>query len=396
MRSGIAVCAVVVVLGLMLFAVGPTVQPQSQSRTPDDLWAEAILYSLPLEGCDSADVVHRYERAIAAADDKAAVYVSLGDFYRGPTVAGAMFAEFAAALVESQGAPSEEAEAAAGQFLAVVEGADPSLNAYIAATQADPECLPAWYRLACFAKGEVRLSACRWLQDHAPENALGWYLEAVYHAEEEDFDAVLDAVGRGNQCSTFRIYPLKYPQNLTLAYPAVYDELAGVPVPASAVAMLAKKTVAEFFQFADPMHQGVRAVVEALCDREEAHAANNDPVAVVHRAIAAHEFTVKIAAVDPPDVGITVTALGSSYESMRRLRELLPRDSAGLKAREDVHSKVVRYRDLLNTKFFDEFRKEIERHDPAEFMRGTVDPLRSEDRLLREIRAEAGFAPPTD
>lgn len=395
MRSRIAVCLAVCALGIMLLAAGNGPPSRHAPPTADDLWAEAILYSLPVDGVDADDVVRKFDDAIAAGDDKAAVYVSLGDFHRGPHVVASIFTDLVAEVAVA-GPESNKLEAKANSLIETIRGADPSIQAYFAATEVDPDCAVAWYRLACHATGDVRLTACRWLQEHRPENALGWYLEAIHHSEGEDVQVVLECIQRGNERAVFRTYPAGYPQQLTLVYPREFDEFAGDPVPASAVEITARKAIDEYFSFADPLRQGLRAVTYRLCDAARAEAARDEPEYAVQIARMAQAFAAKVAAVDPPDGLIIITGIGQAFAPIALLRYLLPPQSADRMAGEELHARLLRFRDLFRESYLGTCRDEIKGISHHDWMRGKGNPLAIEARWLHQVRDDAGFSPPNE
>lgn len=382
MPARLALAIAVAVIAAAGVAVYLPVTQQQPSVVADDLWAEAVLVSFPTQTSDSSEVVALYAAAIQEADRKAPLYVALGDFYRGP-LAVAEELEPALLAVQRSAEVGDEVES----LIATMQGNEKCIQCYAAAVRADPHHLPGWYRLARYTEGQTALDAIRLLQDQAPDNAIGWYLEASHRLSDGDIHAVLHLVEHGNQAAYFLTYQPELPRSNSVNFPRIFGALEGRPVPPSAVEYLVQRQN-DWFQFASSLHYSLRTTGRSLCEGAAHDAQTGDVESAVRKSIAAHQLAAQMLRIDPPDGLTVISGLGLARSSIESLRRLLPADDPRLMERERVQRFVARYHELIRDQYLPALGdiREIPFND---IMEGEASPVQMEYKLLLQIRATA-------
>jgi hypothetical protein len=287
-----------VVMSLTLATLFAMAARRSASASVDQLWAEALWASLPAVGASTDEAAKKFLAAIARTNRKAPILVSFGD-----QASGALHwkEEFDLVLARIRFDGFDERLLAS---LDARERTPTSIRCYVAAVADDPNYLPAWYRLAVHAEGDLQDRAIAELQRRDPQNAMGWYLQALRESKAGHPAESLAALEAGNSLPECRWYPASFPERCTLIVPDTKDAreagIAGLRIDA----VMLRKFISGsegLFSWANPLTQLRSPIARQLFDEARAMAERGDRDGAIRRFEAVHKLGLKLLQIMPCD-----------------------------------------------------------------------------------------------
>lgn len=382
-----AIVAGLLCLAIAFVAVTLDEAPRD-GRTPQNLWAEAILLSIPYDEMDSATVVNLYLEAIERSDAKAPLLVSLGDFLAGPLCTMEEFNSFTEKVISESN--DEFIISGINSIADQMSGGGESMKFFKLALKHDSAYLPALYRMATEGNGIEADDAIKWFCEHQPNNALGWYLRASQAMDEEDFELALEAVERGNLCDQLVTFPPEFPRQFSITYPSIeiYKDVSGKPVPESAVEFLLNRQ--NDWLGADPLRSSLRGTAWKFIDQATVEAASGKNERAERLCLGCYNLATHMVKCQPVDASLSINGIGLARQAIRTLREIQPSGSSQLELIEQKHRAVENYLHLFRAEYLP-LEKELSNAELPEILLGKIRPLAAKREKLIEIRVKSGL-----
>jgi hypothetical protein len=397
--------------------------------TADDLLARAFWLSNPSNQASHDEITTLLTAALSRSRDKAPIYFAFGDLTSGPHRMLEMFSgvqarfqnEFRnqlereigemldagavkdqnvaatvlnAALRDSYGKAAESVLKGVTEFSdALQKDADASVMYYVAAVAEDPDYKPAWFRLAKYAKGDLRLRAISRLIQLDPGNAMPYFLRAVAEAEAGDLTAAFKSVQFGQTKRECRCYPKDLPTQFDLRYPDREEfrdyGVVGKPVPPSTFAWLVQR-LDDAFAWRDPLDWNLRGVCRQLFDRGHELLDQGDFEGARQYLEVGREMGFRLMRAEPTGNPIMLTGLGIARmprEDLQRLYERIG-DKEKLNAFEASEKTWRRFHELYLT-YLD--ARKVAEADIGSALSGEKDLLKDDTAQIENLLRNASL-----
>lgn len=247
--------------------------------------------------------VREIARDLAAVPEQAEVLAELmlaDDTIETPAKPEAVIEDFVTEVREAQALSRKAARAA-----------------YAAAVQADPNNVGAWFRLVWVSEGDAQDAALAEFRRRDPDNALPWIATGVIVIERGDFPAAVAPLQAAADRPFCRLYPSPLPERFLLRFS--FDEpfrnagVAGQPVPPATLREMATRSRQISESLGEiPWHGRVRS---AFSWSTAEYIAASIKIGKARQAAALTDAiygaSLKLLAMEPPDVGPFVAARGS-------------------------------------------------------------------------------------
>lgn len=414
--------------GTSRFSNPISTQVKATPKSVDQLWAEALWKSLPGSQVPRGEIEHLLLDALAKADNKAPLYVALGDLDSGFV-----------ALRDSIQAIDEQVDEAVNELKplkteseitndddtthgeSVVHKFRKSFNngvlkelsrtvlddftkqldadkktsevCYAQAIKEDPGYRLGWQKLVVFSEGAVSEKAVDgWIQND-PNNALPYYLRAAMQAEAGKLTAAIQSIRVGNGKSECRSYASALPKEFELTYPV--DEqflelgVAGTRISRSSFAFLVKRGE-DIQPFGDPLCRQLGDVARTLTEEAKQLQMSEDFTESIEYFESIRLMGTRLMCIESQAQKIMFEGYSITLRT-DVLRELYTaqNNSEGI-ARLDRFQAA---RKLFRKGYFDTLLKDL-KPDKANlklWFSGNIDVAKKEQRLLEKTIRESGL-----
>ncbi|MFO0975782.1 MAG: hypothetical protein U0996_05250 [Planctomycetaceae bacterium] len=354
------------------------------SPTPADLWASAILYSFEPEEDASRKTLHRFAEAISVADNPSDVYISLGDYLRGPIpVAGAFKKAFGDREKLAVAAARQDVlYNSIDQIFSVMNGGEESVAAYVAAVKASPGSRLAHFRVGVYGDSDASLASSQWLTRHDSTNALGLYLEAA-HAVRRDTDSTLELLGTAVSRPAIFIPPDVVPDPVATCFPPVFGRYSGRRANKSSLEFIVHRQNT-WFDFNDPFRHGVELMLDQVIQIADDCGDPRSTAAIVTHHQACHQLVFNTSA----NLSLSFIGVFRHQHSYQLLLDRFRPSDPVFKNCEAKQEQILRFRQLLKSHWKQRHQKILE-YSPEMIFSGEVNRVAAEAALTAEVQSMA-------
>ncbi|GAB5440483.1 MAG: hypothetical protein Fues2KO_08320 [Fuerstiella sp.] len=375
--------AAIVALIVTSFAVARYSLPK-RTVSPSDLWADAIVSSFN-PGDDAVAETHkRFAKAISVSDNPDHVYVSLGDYLRGPVPLWHTWNKAFGDDQELMAAAANEALRGAGtnRVLSFLNGDNGAAQAYVAAIAISPTSRLAHFRVSVFGEKTVALRSARWLAKNEPRNALGLYLEAALVADDDRerfFKLMSDAVGRPN----LELPDEVLPEPTNTVYPPSFEKFAGLPVTKAGLKFLGHRHN-QLVSFVDPFRDSVeRLLAELLEIADDRGHPRSDSAAIIHQQVC-HQLVFN----ESGNLFLATTGELRRRDSYQLLLNRLSAEQRRILHCESMNGQIKRFGELMSEGGWPTLTK-MRKTSLDEILSGKFDAVAAETDVVRRFQALA-------
>lgn len=377
--TAIATVAVVIAaLGVGQFSA------RRQSLTPEDRWANAILHSFAPGDDAPRRTLVRFAEAIAASDSPSNIYVSLGDYLRGPVpVAGAWQEAFGSdEKLFAAAADHDALDAGIDSVFEVMNGGDESTAAYLGALRADPGNRLAHFRVSVYGDDETGLASSQWLTKNDTANALGLYLEAAYAIDQHP-GSVLKLMKTAVSRPSIYLPPDVFPVSANTTFPSFFERFSGKPVSSTALEYIVHRQNT-WFDFNDSLRNGVEMALDHVFKiADDCGDARSEDAIVIHQQ-ACHQLIFN----QSGNLLLSFSGIFRHDDSYRLLTERIQPSSPMFAVCERQHRQVQRFRMLLKS-HWQPRHEQIREVSPDMIFSGTANPVQAETNVVMEVQSMA-------
>lgn len=383
LSKSLAVTIAAIAVACTALAVGQF-SARHQTSEPSELWANAILYSFDRGEDASKRTLRRFAEAIAASDNASNIYVSLGDYLRGPVpFANAWNKAFgddeklAAATSDPDGL-----YASVDGIISIMDGDDQAAAAYVAAVREDPDNRLAHFRVALYGDTDEGIASARWLITNDSSNALGLYLEAA-HAIACAPDSVLPLMQAAVSRPAIHLPSDVVPDPGTATFPESFEHFSGQPVSKSALGFIVHR-VNTMFSFDDPLGSAIELVLAHILQiADDCGDPRSETAILIHQQLC-HQLVFNTSA----ELFISFSGIFQHEDSYQLLLSRLAPTHPMVQTCELKHKQVQRFRELLKS-HWRPGREEIRKFTPEMILSGAVNAVAAETALVTQIQKMA-------
>lgn len=355
-----------------------------QTSTASNLWANAVLNSLSPNDDAATRTLDRFAVAIAGSDDSSNIYVSLGDYLRGPAhVAEAWQQAFGndQELVEAAISDPDALYTKADGIISIMNRDDQAAAAYAAAVCENSTNRLAHFRVAVYGDTDAGIASSQWLTANDSSNALGLYLEAAYALEHAP-DSVLQLMQAAVSRPAIHFPPDVIPELGTTTFPQFFEQFSGQPVTKSALRFIVHRQNS-MFDFNDPVRNAIERVLDHVAQIADDCGDPHSESAILIHQHACHQLVFNTSA----KLSLSFSGIFRHDDSHKLLSRLAPTHPM-IKTCELKHKQVQRFGQLLKS-HWGPSNEEIRKFTPEMIFSGTVDPVTAETALVTQVQEMA-------